>query len=33
MTTPAGFVKLEILGNEIINFRAVTEVNIFQKRF
>ena len=28
---PAVLVKLEFVGNEIINSRAVTEVNIFKK--
>ena len=30
---PAGLVKFEFVGNELINSRAVTEVNIFKKRF
>ena len=30
---PAGLVKLEFIGNEIINSRALTEVNIFKRRF
>ena len=29
---PVGLVKLKFVGNEFINSRAVTEVNIFKKR-
>jgi len=30
---PVGLVKLKFVGDKIINSRAVTEVNIFKKRF